>query len=185
MVKYCRKSANPEKSAQAKVDDLRAHYKNTYETAKAVKGLKIKRAINYYEQVLEKKAIIPFRRHLGGIGRNTQAKQHKCVFGRWPEKSVTKMLSLLKNLLSNAESKGLDTDRCVITNVVVQRAAQGRRRTYRAHGRISPYKSSNCHVQFYLSEKAEGVKKTGDKIGVRLTKRQAAQQRLAIGGGSS
>ena len=146
--------------------------------------MRIKKAIRYYENVLEHKQIIPFRRHLKGIGRNTQAKEFKCVFGRWPEKSVKKMHSLLKNLLSNAEAKGLDTERCVITNVVVQRAAQGRRRTYRAHGRISPYKSSNCHVQFYLTEKAQGVKKA-EKVGVRLTKRQAGQQRLAIGGGSS
>ena len=185
MVKYCRKSAEPTKSAQAKVDDLRAHYKNTYETAKAVKGMKIKKAISYYEAVLEHKQIIPVRRHVKGTGRNTQAKQFKLVFGSWPEKSVTKMHSLLKNLHSNAEAKGLDTEKCVITNVVVQRAAQGRRRTYRAHGRISPYKSSNCHVQFYLTEKADGVKKSGEKTAVRLTKRQAGQQRLAIGGGSS
>ena len=91
------------------------------------------------------------------------------------------MHSLLKNLHSNAEAKGLDTEKCVITNVVIQRAAQGRRRTYRAHGRISPYKSSNCHVQFFITEQSEGVKKAGDVRGVRLTKRQAAQQRLAIG----
>ena len=184
MVKYCRKSAEPTKSAQAKVNDLRAHYKNTYETAKAVKGMHIKKALTYYQNVIEHKQIIPFRRYGTHMGRHTQAKQFGTIVGAFPEKSVKKMQSLLRNLLANAEAKGLDVERCVITNVVVQRAAQGRRRTYRAHGRISPYKSSNCHVQFHLTEKAQGVKKA-EKVGVRLTKRQAAQQRLAIGGGSS
>ena len=147
--------------------------------------MKIKKAINYYEQVLEHNQIIPFRKYNGGVGRHAQAKAFKCVFGRWPEKSVNKLLSLLKNIHSNAEVKGLDTEKCVISNVVIQRAAQGRRRTYRAHGRISPYKSSNCHVQFFITEKSEGIKKAGDGRGVRLTKRQAGQQRLAVGGGSS
>ena len=58
-------------AAKAKVDDLRAHYKNTYETAHAVKGMKIKKAIHYYENVLEHKQIIPFRKHNGGVGRHS------------------------------------------------------------------------------------------------------------------
>jgi large subunit ribosomal protein L17e len=80
--------------------------------------------------------------------------------------------SLLKNLHANAESKGLDTEKSVISHVVVQRAVQGRRRTYRAHGRIGPYLSSNCHIEFHLTEKAESVKKAADaKKAVRLTKK--------------
>jgi len=53
---------------------------------------------------------------------------------------------------------------------------QGRRRTYRAHGRISPYLSSNCHVELFCTEKAEAVKKQKeDNKAVRLTKKQAAR----------
>ncbi len=89
---------------------------------------------------------------------------------------------LLKNLHSNAEAKGLDTEKCVISHVAVNKAVQGRRRTYRAHGRISPYLSSNCHIEFFVTEKSEGVKKASDdKKQVRLTKKQAARKRLAIG----
>ena len=71
-------------------------------------------------------------------------------------------------------------DKCVINHVVVQRAVQGRRRTYRAHGRIGPYLSSNCHIEFHCIEKGGDVKK-GDKPQARITKKQAARQRLAIG----
>jgi large subunit ribosomal protein L17e len=90
------------------------------------------------------------------------------------------MLQLLKNLRSNVESKGLDADKCVITHFAVHRAVQGRRRTFRAHGRITPYLASNCHVEFFCTERSETVKKSDDKA-VRLTKKQAAQKRLAIG----
>ena len=87
---------------------------------------------------------------------------------------------MLNNLKSNAEAKGLDTEKCQITHVCTQRAVQGRRRTYRAHGRISPYLSSNCHVEFHVTEKAGDVNRA-DKGEVKLTKKQLARQRLAIG----
>jgi large subunit ribosomal protein L17e len=86
----------------------------------------------------------------------------------------------LLNLKSNAETKGLDPEKCVITHVAVQRAVAGRRRTYRAHGRITPYISSNCHIEFHCTEMSSKVAKA-DKPVARLTKKQAARQRLAIG----
>lgn len=161
---------------------MRVHFKNTYETARAVKGLKLKRAIKYMEDVLEHKQCVPFRRHVSHGSRAAQAKVHGVTLGRWPEKSVRQVLSLLKNALSNAESKGLDADKVVVTHVAVNRAVQGRRRTFRAHGRIGPYLSSNCHIEFIVTEKAEKVKRAADdKNKARLTKKQAAKQRLAIG----
>lgn len=168
-------------AAKARADDLRAHYKNTYETARAVRGMKIKKAIRYMEEVLEHKRCVPYFHYNGHVGRTAQANVFGTQQGRWPEKSVKHVLSLLKNLHANAESKGLDTEKCVISHVATQRAVQGRRRTYRAHGRITPYLSSNCHIEFHVTEKAESVKKAGDKKAVRLTKKQAARQRLAIG----
>jgi len=55
MVKYSRQPAEPTKSAKCKVADLRVHYKNTYNVAKAVKGQKLNAAINYLEACAEKK----------------------------------------------------------------------------------------------------------------------------------
>jgi large subunit ribosomal protein L17e len=86
----------------------------------------------------------------------------------------------LRNLKSNAEAKGLDVDKCQITHVATQRAVQGRRRTYRAHGRISPYLSSNAHCEFHCTEQAEKVERA-DKQQVRYTKKQWARRPLAIG----
>lgn len=169
-------------AAKCRADDVRVHFKNTYETARVVKGMKIKKAIRYMEDVLEHKQCVPFRRHTGHGGRTAQAAVHGVTLGRWPEKSTKYVLALLKNALANAEAKGLDVEKCVVSHVAVNRAVQGRRRTFRAHGRIGPYLSSNCHIEFIITEKAENVKKSAeDKSKVRLTKKQAAKQRLAIG----
>ena len=157
MVKYSRQPAEPSKSAKCRVDDLRAHYKNTYETARACRGLNLLKALGYLERVLEHKSVIPFRRHTGGPGRHAMCKNVDHHNGRFPEKSVKHVIALLTNLKSNAEQKGLDVEKCQISHVVTQRAVNGRRRTYRAHGRISPYLSSNCHVEFHVVEKSGPV----------------------------
>lgn len=39
MVKFSREASNPTKSCKAMGADLRVHYKNTYETARAIKGM--------------------------------------------------------------------------------------------------------------------------------------------------
>lgn len=180
MVKYSRQPAEATKTAKSKVKDQRAHFKNTFNTANAVKGMKIKSAIAYMDRVLEHKAIIGFTKHYAQ--RHAQCKHVSANTGRWPEKSVKAVRLLLQNLKANCEGvKGLDVDRCYITHVAVQRAQQGRRRTYRAHGRVTPYLSSNCHIEFHATERSAPVAKA-EKAAPRLTKRLAARQRLAIGG---
>ena len=48
-----------------------------------------------------------------------------------------------------------------IEHVQVDRAAKGRRRTYRAHGRIGPYLSCQAHVQMFATERQVDVKREG------------------------
>merc|ERR1712166_1563918 len=124
------------KSATCKVADLRAHYKNTYNVARAVKGMMIKKAIHYMENVLEHKQIIPFRRYYAQ--RHAQCKEFKAIGGRWPEKSVKAVRELLINV------------------------------------------KSNCHVEFHVTEKKGQVAKA-DKPALKMTKKQAARTRLAVG----
>ncbi|KAJ6988771.1 60S ribosomal protein L17-2 [Populus alba x Populus x berolinensis] len=160
MVKYSREPDNPTKSCKARGGDLRVHFKNTRETAFALRKLPLAKAKWYLEDVLAHKQAIPFRRFCGGVGRTAQAKnRHSNGQGRWPAKSARFILDLLKNAESNAEVKGLDVDALYISHIQVNQAQKQRRRTYRAHGRINPYMSSPCHIELVLSEKEEPVKK--------------------------
>merc|ERR1712153_183068 len=133
MVKeYARKPSDEDTSCKAKGSDLRVHFKNTRETAMAIKNMSLEKAKKYLEDVMDKKRAIPFRRFCGGVGRNAQA---------------------------NAEMKDLDMDKLFITHIQVNRAVQQRRRTYRAHGRINPYMSSPCHIEIILSQQETNVKR--------------------------
>ena len=91
----------------------------------------------YLNAVLEHKRCVPFTKYEGSTGRTGQAKEFGMTKGRWPEKSVKIILSLLQNAKSNAEAKRLDVENVIVKNVQVNQAQKGRRRTYRAHGRIN------------------------------------------------
>jgi large subunit ribosomal protein L17e len=158
-IHYSKKPDRPEKVAKAMVTDQRVHFKNTYETARAIKGMTLERARQFLENVKAKKEIVPFRRFNGGVGRKAQAKQWGTTQGRWPKKSAVYLLGLLKwvsgllclrttarvsralgsfrNAESNAQTKSLDVERLFIEHIVIQRAAKHHRRTHRAHGRIT------------------------------------------------
>ncbi|KAH0878641.1 hypothetical protein HID58_066035 [Brassica napus] len=169
MVKYSQEPDNSTKcdnsfltlhSCKARGADLRVHFKNTRETAHAIRRLPLNKAKRYLEDVIAHKQAIPFTRFCRGVGRTAQAKnRHSNGQGRWPAKSAQFVLDLLKNAESNAEVKGLDVDALFISHIQVNQAAKQRRRTYRAHGRINPYMSNPCHIELILSEKEEPVKK--------------------------
>ncbi len=79
-------------AAQARGSNLRVHFKvskiiinlkicinqrslqNTRETAAAIKGLTLKRAQKFLEDVVAHKAAVPFRRFTGGVSRHAQGK---------------------------------------------------------------------------------------------------------------
>merc|ERR1712185_442992 len=162
MVKeYAQKPADEATSCKAKGSDLRVHFKNTRETAQAIKGMALDKAKKYLEDVIDKKRAIPFRRFCGGVGRTAQAAPAGSTNGqaRWPKKSCEFVLGLLRNAEANAEMKDLDVDKLFVTHIQVNKAVQQRRRTYRAHGRINPYMSSPCHIELILSQQEVNVKK--------------------------
>merc|ERR1712121_140586 len=179
MTKYSTEPENPTKSCKARGSYLRVHFKNTWETAQAIKKMHIRKANRYLKDVLEKKQIIPFRRFNGGVGRKAQAKAHGCSQGGWPVKSAEFLLQLLKNAESNADVKGLDVDSLVIDHIQVNLAPYMRRRTFRAHGRINPYMSSPCHIEMILSEKEQVVPKQEEEVEVKkVSKKKLAREKL-------
>ncbi|XP_038959296.1 large ribosomal subunit protein uL22-like [Rattus norvegicus] len=151
MVRYSLDQEYPTKSCKSRGSNLRVHFKNTQETAQAIKGMHIRKATKYLKDVTLKKQCVPFRRYNGGVGRCAQAKQWGWTW--WPQKSAEFLLHMLKNAESNAELKGLDVDSLVIEHIQVNKAPKMRRRTYRAHRQINPYMSSICDIKMMFTEK--------------------------------
>lgn len=157
MTRYAATPSNPSKSASARGSYLRVSFKNTRETAQAINGWELQKAKQYLEQVLDHKRAIPFRRFNHSIGRTGQGKEFGVTTARWPKKSVEFIQGLLVNAESNAEAKGLDTSKLVISHIQVNQAPKMRRRTFRAHGSINAYQSSPSHIEIILTEEDETV----------------------------
>merc|ERR1712168_1382188 len=179
MGRYAQEPDNPSKTAKARGSNLRVHFKNTRETAQAIKKMPLHRATRYLKNVIVQKEIIPFRRFMGGVGRHAQAKVHGTSQGRWPKKSAEFLLHMLKNAESNAEYKGLDADHLVIDHIQVNRAPKMRRRPYRAHGRINPYMSSPCHIELSLVEKEQTYAARDEPEKKKVSKKKLQKQKLA------
>ena len=107
MVHYSLDPENPTKSCKSRGSNLRVHFKNTRETAQAIKGMHIQKATKYLKDVTLKKQRVPFHRYNGGAGRCAHAKQQGWTQGRRPKKSAELLLRMLKNAESNAASWGL------------------------------------------------------------------------------
>jgi large subunit ribosomal protein L17e len=149
--------------------------------------MKVEKALKHLDDVLAFKAIIPFVKFTGGIGRKAQAKQCNAPgnVGRWPVKATAVYKDLVKNAVANAETKGLDVEHLVIDHAQVNKAPPGRRRTYRAHGRIGKYASQPAHIEIILKEVNDGVGKAmEEEPRVKITKKMAAMRRFVKVGAS-
>jgi large subunit ribosomal protein L17e len=186
MVRYSVEPDVPEKTSKSRGSHLRVHFKHLREIAHFTKGMKAPKAVKILDEVLEFQRVIPFVRFTGGVGRKSQAKMIKAPgnIGRWPVKAAAVYRDLLRNAIANAETKGLEVDSLVIDHAQVNRAPPGRRRTYRAHGRIGRYASQPAHVEIMLKQQDEGVAKASttamDEDGPRIpiTKKLAAKRRF-------
>ncbi|EME47270.1 hypothetical protein DOTSEDRAFT_124043 [Dothistroma septosporum NZE10] len=164
MVRYAAESIDNAKSARARGSYLRVSFKNTRETAQAINGWKLQRALTYLQNVQNKDEAVPMRRYAGSTGRTAQGKQFGVSKARWPVKSAEFLSSLLKNAEANADTKGLDTSNLIVKHIQVNQAPKQRRRTYRAHGRINPYMSNPCHIELILTEGEEVVQRSPETV---------------------
>jgi len=192
MVRY---SVEPDAAvphSKSRGSHLRVHFKHCREIAHHIQGMEAGKAKKFLEDVLAFKSIVPFTKYTGGIGRKAMAKQHKSPGdkGRWPIKATVVVKDLLSNAVANAESKGIEVEKLYIKHAQCNRAPPGRRRTYRAHGRIGKYASQPAHVEIILSQKSEAVEKADDDEGEgargkKITKKAAAMKRFVKVGGDS
>ena len=149
----------PERSVRTKGTSLKVHFKNPRETAAAIKNRSLLNAKKYLNDVLEHKQAIPMRRYSRGSGRTGQVAVFGAVKGFWPTKSCKFLLDLLQNAESNAKLKGFDPEKLMINHIQVLEAPKRRRRTNRAHGRVTAYSKSPCHIQIFAVEKKTQVEK--------------------------
>ncbi len=148
---YSFKPKNEAKSAKAMGTELRISPKQSYEICNAIRGMTLEVAKEYLEDVIEMKKTVPFRRFKKGIAHRRGLK--KWCTGRWPVKASSQILDVLKSAESNADYKGLDTDRLTIKHIATKRGRVIKGYRARAMGRSSPFNTPTSHIEIVLEER--------------------------------
>ncbi len=81
-VRYAATEIEAGKSARARGAYLRVSFKNTRETAQAINGWKLQRALAYLNNVIAHKEAVPMRRYAGSTGRSAQGKSTPVEYPR-------------------------------------------------------------------------------------------------------
>lgn len=143
--------AEPATTAQAYGRDMPCSPKSGRNVARAIKGMPVARAKQFLEQVMDLETPVPFKVRVrkihhrkGGIGP-----------GKYPVQTAKCMLKVLKSAEANAEYKGLDKDRLVITHSTAYQGQVIQAYTPRAQGRATPHYNRLCNFEVVLSQVGE------------------------------
>jgi len=147
---YSIKDVDPDRTAKASGRDLRISLKAAREICHTIKGMMLKDAMEYLEDVIALKKPIPFKRYNKEIGHRRQLQ--KWPSGRYPVKAAKEILEVLRNVENNADYKGLDTEKCKIIHAAAQMGPKIKRYIPRAFGRSTPRFQQLTHVEIIVEE---------------------------------
>jgi large subunit ribosomal protein L22 len=140
------------KTARAYGRDLDCSPKSGRNVARAIKGMPVERAKAFLESVARLETPVPFKvrvrkiHHRRGEGFGP---------GKWPVGVVTRFLKVLESAEANAEYKGLDKERLVITHASAYQGTVIQAFTPRAQGRATPHYNRKCNFEVIVSQVEE------------------------------
>ena len=148
---YSTTELDPTKTAKASGRELRVSPKHATEVCKTIKGMRLQQAKTYLNEVIQKKAAIPFRKHKKKIPHR-RGLQQKAYAGRYPVKAAQKILQVLESAETNAEYKGLDVENLKITHTSASSGMKIKRYKPRAFGRMTPHFETLTHIEVILEQ---------------------------------
>lgn len=130
--------------------EMRASPKHAVEICRAIKGMKLARAKEYLQSVIDKKKPVPFKRHRKKLAHRRGAGGS----GRFPTKATRAILRVLKNAEANATYKGLDAEKLRIAHASAHKGITIPGFLPRAFGRATPFNKPLTNVEIILKEAA-------------------------------
>jgi large subunit ribosomal protein L22 len=138
------------RSSRAMGMELHISPKATREICRSLRGMRVKSAQAFLEDVVALKRAVPFRRY-----RRNVAHRHglvKADAGRYPQKAAKAVLVVLENAMANAEYKGMDPDNLRIYHIGTLKGRTIQGWMPRAMGRATPKNTETVSVEMVLTE---------------------------------
>ena len=143
---YSFKLEDESKISKAMVRDLDIPFKPTVVICDRIRGLTIKEAKKVLQAAVSLKEPIPFHRFTRGVGHRKGDEK----IGKYPQKACQEILTLLKNLETNSEYKGLDSEKLKIIHIQALRGVSRQRRKPR--GRYKLWRTQLVNIQIMAKE---------------------------------
>ncbi len=145
---YSIKLQDESKVAKAVIREVPVHPKVIVEIAKAIKGMNLKKAETFLENVIKQKEPVPFRRSNKKVShRRGLSDRWGVPSGRYPVKAAKYVLNVLKNAENNADNKGLEIDKLVIYHIGVSKGLTLKRAMPRAFGRADIIRKFRSNIE--------------------------------------
>ncbi|MEZ0318978.1 MAG: 50S ribosomal protein L22 [Pyrobaculum sp.] len=141
----------PEQVAKAYAPEQRMSWKKSVEAARFIRGMTLKQAKAWLEDVVKLRRPIPVKTY-----KKKQA--HHAVpwegwpVAKWPVKVAKRYLDLLENLENNARFRGLDVDRVVIVHAAAHKGIRIPNIMPRAFGRATRFDEQTVNVEIIAAE---------------------------------
>lgn len=141
--------ADPATTAQAYGKDMPCSPKSGRNVARAIKGMPVGRAKQFLADVDALKTPVPFT-----VRKRKIAHRRGDGFGpgKYPRKVAQHFLKVLESAEANAEYKGLDKDRLVITHSSAYQGTVQKAYMPRAQGRATPKFERTCNFEVVVTQ---------------------------------
>jgi large subunit ribosomal protein L22 len=150
---YSTLKVDPDRMAKASGRDLHISPKEAREVCNTIRYMQLDDAISYLERVIQKKEGVPYKRFKKNVPHHSEiAGRFGFPSGRYPVKTSSEILNVLKNAKANAENKGLDIESLRINHACAQAAMHLKNYIQRAHGRSTPYFHPLTHIEIVVEE---------------------------------
>jgi large subunit ribosomal protein L22 len=141
---------DPEKTAIASGRDLRIKPKAAREICNFIKGMKLAKARETLQKVIDLKQPVPYYRYRLKVPHRKEAQGYDA--GRYPQKAANEILRVLNAVEANAGFKGLNTDDLKIIHISASKGRVIKKFIPRAMGRASPYNKHLTHIEIAVEE---------------------------------
>ncbi|MCQ8898061.1 MAG: 50S ribosomal protein L22 [Hadesarchaea archaeon] len=137
-----------EPCARAMGKELRISPKDAVEICREIRGMGLREAQSYLQEVAKGKRAVPFRRHAKKVAHH----RGTGGAGAYPVKAAKAILQVLKNAEANAVYKGLNTEKLRVVHASASKGITLPGILPRAFGRATPYNKPLTNVQIVLKE---------------------------------
>ena len=121
--------------------DLNISFKDAVVLCNHVKGMRLPKAMEFLDKLQDKEIPAPYKKHQKGIGH----RKGSVKIGKYPVKAAKNLKTILQNLSSNAEYKGLDPDTLEIIHLQALKGRGILKR--RPKGRWKAWTTQYVHIQ--------------------------------------